>query len=450
NLLVVPLVPPAMALGALAMAAGVLAGLGAPAALATLLGLPAWAIYAAMVAVVRTGAGLPLASLTLEPPWDAVGATLTLALLVSAARWGDAVLASIRKLRHGSRRSTRPAARRGARAKPEGSRGGRLAGLSLAGATVALGLSIAYRPDGAVRVTVLDVGQGDAILVEGDRGGRMVVDGGRDPYGLLQALDERLPPWDRRLDFVVLTHPHEDHVAGLPMVLSRYRVGKVFESGLPGLGPGYRAWTALFAGVGPPRGRLASGDQLSLDSIRFTVLWPDAGRVPAEPLDDGKAINDTSIVLLGMTHGHRFLLTGDAEEEVDPTLVSRGLPRVDVLKVAHHGSRTATTGALLDATRPRVAVISVSADNDYGHPAPETLERLRARGIATYRTDLDGSVQVRLDGRSIQVHTDHQRASAAASPAADRAADGGDYHRPDAVPGGRSPRLLLGRRRLRA
>jgi competence protein ComEC len=463
NLVVVPMVPPAMALGAVALGAGVLAGVGAPAVLATLAGLPAWAVYAAMVSVVRMGAGMPLASLTLEPPWDVAAAGASAALVLAGARGGDAWLAAARGL-WPSRPARRGGAVAGSRAAQTtrgrggaASRSGRLAGLSLAGATVALGLSIAYQPDPSVRVTVLDVGQGDAILVEGEQGGRMVVDGGPDPYGLLQALDERLPPWDRRIDVMVLTHPHEDHVAGLPMVLARYRVGSVYESGLPGSGPGYRAWVAALAKGGPPLGHLVTGERLTLDSVHLTVIWPDARTVPDRPLDDGKAINNTSIVLLGVSRGQRFLLTGDAEEDVDPTLVGRGLPHVDLLKVAHHGSRTATTAAFLDATSPRVAVISVGAENDYGHPAPETLDRLRTRGVATYRTDLDGAVQVRLDGRSVEVRTERSDNHATSRPAAE-GGGGREYHRGDAVPflaarsrlWRRPARVLLGRRRLRA
>ncbi|HTK44469.1 MAG TPA: ComEC/Rec2 family competence protein [Patescibacteria group bacterium] len=448
NLVVVPLVPPAMAAGAVALGIGMLAGSAVPGGVATLVGLPAWCIYAAMVAAVRAGAGLPMASLQLDSPWDAVAAGLSGCAIVALARWGPALLGWLRRPRPTSHVATA----KGPTSRHRSARAGRLAGLSLAGATIALGLSIAYRPDGAVRVTVLDVGQGDAILIEGDRGARMVVDGGPDPGGLLQALDERLPPWDRRLDLMVLTHPHEDHVAGLAIVLSRYRVGQVYESGLPGRGPGYQAWAAAFVGRGRPA-HLVTGDHLALDSIRFTVLWPDAGTVPGAPLDDGKAINNTSVVLLGATHGQRFLLTGDMEEDIDPTLVGRGLPRVDLLKVAHHGSRTATTPAFLDATRPGVAVISVGADNDYGHPAPETLERLRARGVPTYRTDLNGSVQVRLDGHSVQVRT--ERGDAVAAPA--EATGARDYHRSRALQFSiacacsrqRPPRLLLGRRRVR-
>jgi competence protein ComEC len=450
NLVVVPLVPLAMALGALALGVGLLAGLGLPALLATLVGLPAWVLYAAMVAAVRTGASLPMASLQLPSPWDVVAAGLSGVAIAAVARWSDPVLARLRRPAATARRTMtrRPAA------SQHTSRAGRFAGVSLAGATLALGLSIAYRPDGAVGVTVLDVGQGDAILVEGDRGGRMIVDGGPDPDGLLQALDERLPPWDHRLDIMVLTHPHEDHVAGLPMVLSRYRVGHVYESGLPGRGPGYHAWTAAIAAGARRPGHLVTGDRISLDSIRFTVLWPDPGSVPAQPLDDGKAINNTSIVLLGVAHGQRFLLTGDVEEDIDPALLDRGLPRLDLLKVAHHGSRTATTTAFLDATRPRVAFISVGADNDYGHPAPETLERLRSRGVTTYRTDLNGTLEARLDGHTVRVRVGRGDVPA---PAAE-AGDARDYHRGDALtvlalvgsPGrNRPPRLLLGRRRLR-
>jgi beta-lactamase superfamily II metal-dependent hydrolase len=124
------------------------------------------------------------------------------------------------------------------------------------------------------------------------------------------------------------------------------------------------------------------------------VLWPDPGAVPRAPPDTGTGINDVSIVLLGSVGSQRFLLTGDIEEGVDPVLVARGLPTVDLLKVAHHGGRTATTDALLDATKPAVALISVGAGNSFGHPAPGTLARLAAHGVRTYRTDLDGTLDV--------------------------------------------------------
>ena len=135
-----------------------------------------------------------------------------------------------------------------------------------------------------------------------------------------------------------------------------------------------------------------------------SVLWPDPGAVPLEPPDTGTGINNVSIVFLGEADGRRFLLMGDVEQGIDPTLLARGLPRVDLLKVAHHGSATASTQAFVDAVRPQVAIASAGAGNPYGHPATSTLDRLRASGARVYRTDQDGSVEVDLreDGLAVQ------------------------------------------------
>jgi competence protein ComEC len=226
----------------------------------------------------------------------------------------------------------------------------------------------------------------------------MLTDGGPDPDRLLIELDRRLPPWDRRIDVLVLTHPHEDHVAGLAILLERYRIGRVFETGMRGPGPGYAAFAHDLAGpAGPRHATLSTGARISLDDLRFRVLWPDPGRVPREPPDAGRGINDVSIVLLGEVAGRRILLTGDVEDDVDPLLASRGLPSIDVLKVAHHGSATASTPAFLDAVQPKVAIVSAGAGNPYGHPARSTIDRLRGTGAQVLRTDTDGSVQITID-----------------------------------------------------
>jgi competence protein ComEC len=260
---------------------------------------------------------------------------------------------------------------------------------------------------------VLDVGQGDSILVEGGRGGRLLVDGGPDPDRLLIELDRRLPPWDRRLDALILTHPHEDHVAGLALLLSRYRVGRVYETGMRGPGPGYAAWArALALPNAPPDGRLATGDRLAVDDLHLRVLWPDPGKVPVVPANGGRAINDVSVVLLGEVDGRRILLTGDVEDDVDPLLVARGLPPIDVLKVAHHGSRTASTPAFLDVVKPAVAIVSAGAGNPYGHPARSTLERLATTGARVMRTDTDGSVEIAIGAAGIRVASSGGRSAA--------------------------------------
>jgi hypothetical protein len=224
-------------------------------------------------------------------------------------------------------------------------------------------------------------------------------------------------------------------VGGLALLVERYRVAQVLEPGMAGPGPGYAALEAALAGRNQPSGRLATGDRFALDDVRFEVLWPDRTAVPRAPPDTGSGINAVSIVLLGSFGAQRFLLTGDAEESIDPILLARGLPPVDLLKVAHHGSRTATSDALLAATRPTVALVSVGAKNTFGHPAPGTLARLAAHGVTTFRTDLEGSLDAALDGHALTVRTGRERApSPTSTAAADRARSPGDAPLP-ATPG---------------
>jgi competence protein ComEC len=414
NLLIVPLVAPAMAAALVALLGGVVALAGGPAVLATLAGLPAWALLTAMCTIIQAGAALPFASVTLGPPWTFVAATAAAAL-----PFGVIAIARRRRRRASGVKTVAPTgepARGGAKPRRVSPRFGRFAVIALAVAVGTLSLAAAHRVDGSTRITILDVGQGDSILVEGGRGARMLIDAGPDPDRLLIELDRRLPPWDRRIDILILTHPHEDHVAGMALLLERYRIGRVYETGMRGPGPGYAAFARDLAGrSAPPHATLATGARIALDDIRFRVLWPDPGRVPREPPDGGRGINDVSIVLFGEVAGRRFLLTGDVEDDVDPLLAARGLPPIDILKVAHHGSATATTPAFLDAVRPGIAIVSAGAGNPYGHPARSTVDRLRGTGARVLRTDTDGTVQVSIDPTGeIGVSASGRRRSAAA------------------------------------
>ena len=407
NLAVVPLVPVAMVGGVLALAGGAMSAVGAPAAIATLLGLPGWLVLHLVIALVRIGAAVPFAAVTL-PPEAALPVAALAAMALLAA---PGAIRRLRRRRARRQRAVEPAMRARARSRFTITPAGR-ATLVAGAIVVALGGAAVGEATGrATRITVLDVGQGDAILLESRTGAGMLVDGGPDPNRVLVALDERIPPWDRRLDVVVLTHPHEDHVAGLARILERYAVGRVYEPGMRGPGPGWAAWSAVLRD-GPPHGVLATGARLRLGEVSMQVLWPDPGTVPAEPADTGTAVNNVSVVLLGEANGRRFLLAGDVEEGIDPALLERGLPRVDLLKVAHHGSRTATTQAFVDAVRPRVAVASAGAGNTYGHPAPATLARLRDAGARTLRTDQDGSVTIELAEAGLTVRTSGPRRTA--------------------------------------
>ena len=400
NLVAVPIVPPAMAAGAVAFGAGWLATLGAPGWLTGLLAMPAAVLFAALDAVVRAAAAVPGANETLPFPANLIAAAAAAGLLWLMHRWLSGTGRSNRR----ARPVLPPANRsRGPRLRPRYRWA--LAGAALL--VVLAGSVVAARPDGSVHIVVLDVGQGDSILLEGDRGGRILIDGGPDPNVLMSDLDRYIPIWDRRLDAVVLTHPHDDHVAGLVAVVERYQVGRAFESGWSVDTPAYRAWQAALAARGLRSEKLSTGETLSLDDADLRVLWPDDGTTRSSLLDpnatDNRKTNDASIVLLGEYEGRRFLLTGDAEDDVDPILLSRGLPTVDMLKVAHHGSATASSDVLLATLQPGVAAVSVGANNPYGHPNGATMARLRAHSSRVFRTDQDGTVETTLDRTSVTV-----------------------------------------------
>ncbi len=402
NLLIAPLVAPAMLVTAVCLIAGATLAAGLPAVAMAPVSLVGALLVGAMIAIARFCASLPFASVDLPSPFNLLGAAVSLvAIVLVAGRRGRRT----QSLEPPRKQHTRVRVRR--------------AHLFGAGAAVALALLLTVvalaRPDGRLHVTVLDIGQGDSILLQGPAGGRMLIDAGPDPDLELARLDARIPAWDRRIDVVVLTHPHEDHVAGLALLLKRYRIGRVVESGMVGRGPGDGAYRRVLAEQGRQTTIAAAGDRLSLDGIELDVDWPPPGTVPARASDVGKQVNNGSIVIDLRFGSRRMLFTGDMEQEIDPQLIARGLADhlggpIDVLKVAHHGSGTATTNALLDVLHPRIAVISVGADNTYGHPAQATLERLAAHGASVYRTDLDGSVEISTDGHDLNVSTDRRRA----------------------------------------
>ncbi len=407
NLLIAPLVAPAMLLTAVAFACGLLIGGGVPAVVLAPLTLVGSMGIGAMIEIAHFSASLPFATLTLPEPLNLLAAGIAAAPLL-AILWRrhangqthvmpDATSALLGRL---------TAHADDAIPLPQSDLRPRLGAAALAGLAVLLVVVNGARPDGRLHLNVLDVGQGDAILLEGPSGGRMLVDTGPDPDRLVAVLDQRIPVWDRRLDVVVVTHPHEDHIAGLALLLDRYRVGEVFEPGMVGPGPGDAAYRRRMSELGRESHLLAAGDSVWLDGIRLAVDWPLPGRVPIRPADGGTAINNVSVVLDIRFGARRMLLAGDVEQQIDPQLLAAGLeapgaPPLDVLKVAHHGSGTATTDAFLEQLRPRVAIISAGWGNPYGHPSPKTVARLVDGGARLFRTDTDGTVDVSTDGSDL-------------------------------------------------
>ncbi len=356
NLVVAPVVGPATVLG---LSGGLLGLLWAP--LGRLAGTPAAWCVAWIVVVARRGAALPSAAVG----WG-TGA-LPLALLTL----GCLVLALVAP--HVLRR--------------------RATGLACCGVLVLAVLvrlpTPGWPPEGWLLVAC-DVGQGDALVLHAGPHAGVVVDAGPDPA----AVDACL----RRLDvtsvpLVVLTHFHADHVDGLPGVLAGRRVGAIETTRLRDPPEGVRLVDEVARRAGLAPSPAAYGATRTVGAVTLQVLWPLPDSPTAGP-GDGSTANGASVVLLAEVRGVRLLLTGDVEPDGQAEL-ARELPglHVDVLKVPHHGSRYQDLDFLL-SLRARVALVSVGADNDYGHPSADTLAPLVATGARVLRTDLDGDLVV--------------------------------------------------------
>lgn len=260
-----------------------------------------------------------------------------------------------------------------------------------AGAVVAVVLPVSLLPaagPGALRIDVLDVGQGDAILLTTPHGHQVLVDGGPSGIELARQAGASMPHWDHTIDTVVLTHADIDHLSGLIEAGRRFRIGEVVAAREGGTSDAYTLWRSEAA----PVRQVAAGDHWELDGVRFDVLWPAA---------DGEvaSTNDASVVLLVTYEGRTALLTGDIEGDVQRVLMSDGLGQADLLKVPHHGSKTSDP-AFFARVAPVAAVISAGADNRFGHPHEETLAALA--GTPVFRTDRDGRVTFYLDAAGLR------------------------------------------------
>ena len=254
--------------------------------------------------------------------------------------------------------------------------------------------SAGLAPPEGLRVTFLDVGQGDSALLQVP-GGAVLVDEGppeADVAGRLRALGVET------LSMIVLTHPQRDHVGGAAEVLRRFPVGLMLDPAVPSESADERSARGAARRQHVRVVVARAGRGFRIGRLRLRILWPDG---PGSPGDDP---NNHAIVVLASYGQVDVLMTADAESDVTGSLRT---PPVEILKVAHHGSADPGLPSLLDRIRPRIAVISVGADNGYGHPDPGTVAALESvHGLALYRTDRDGQVVVESDGRRISVRSD--------------------------------------------
>lgn len=261
------------------------------------------------------------------------------------------------------------------------------------------------RPDEHLHLVFCDVGQGDAILLfKNDQ--QILIDGGPSKQ-VLSCLGQYMPFWDRELELMVLTHPDNDHVAGLISVLANYQVAQFVG---PGVGKSSAAFTEFVRQLEQEQTKIfvaKKGDHLRLAGIELTVLWPESGQgsdlayQPGEGrvLGASDSVNETSVVLRVDFGEFDVLLPGDIGFKSEQQLVGEELSGIEVFKVSHHGSKYSSGEEFLASVKPALAVISVGK-NSFGHPTDEVLSRLQAIGTRILRTDIDGSIEVISNGQS--------------------------------------------------
>ncbi len=255
--------------------------------------------------------------------------------------------------------------------------------------------------DGRLRLTMLDVGQGDALLLELPGGERLLVDAGRGGDGGFDVGERVVAPflWRRgitRLDAAVVTHADPDHAGGFGAILRRFRVNEL--------------WSEPFAEGGPhpppgtPERSLVRGERIRLGPVLLTVLNPPSAPLSGSRRGHHSDENNNSLALHLSWGRLAILFTADLEMEAEADLLRAGVPLgAQILKVGHHGSRFSSSPEFLAAVKPRVALVSVGRGNPYHHPAPQSIAALETQGSEVYRTDRDGAVTVESDGETVWV-----------------------------------------------
>lgn len=264
----------------------------------------------------------------------------------------------------------------------------------------------ATMPDEYLHVSILDVGEGDAILIQNGTQ-NILIDGGPSPQALCSGLSAKLRFWDRKIDLVILTHPHLDHLSGLIEVLKRYQVKQAIFPNSVSNSPAYQEWLNLIKAKQIPFTPGRSGQKINLTNHSgLEILNPPD--LTASELDNDLE-NNGIVVRLSRDH-ISFLFTADIAQPAESKMLEeKANLKSTILKVAHHGSNSSSSAGFLAVNQPRFAVISAGADNQFGHPGEQTLARLEKRvGSETniYRTDKSGAIEFTTDGEKLWVKTD--------------------------------------------
>lgn len=260
---------------------------------------------------------------------------------------------------------------------------------------------VTFSASSDLEVSFLDVGQGDSTLIKTPSGQNILIDGGADNK-VIDRLSEELPWWDKQIDLMILTHPHDDHVGGLVDVIKRYNVKKIVYTGVVHTSPNYLAWLDLIKERKIPLVIIDRPQTIHFgDDCRLEILYPFDSLL-------GQSVsntNNSSIVAKLIYNQVEFLFSGDAEVEIERELIEAEVNlQADVFQAGHHGSDTSNSQEFLDKISPQITVIQVGEDNDFGHPSRRVIKRLERKNSQIFRNDLNGTISIVSDGEKLYVY----------------------------------------------
>jgi len=251
-----------------------------------------------------------------------------------------------------------------------------------------------------LKIYFLDVGQGDSSVIISSSGQVVLIDSGSDESLILNYLENLSIS---HIDLLIASHAHADHIAGMDKIIAKYRPRAFIDSGIPHTTITYQKMITAIRkyNINYYKG---TSRKINLDPLTFIIL------PPANPLIKESELNNNSIVIRLDFKDFSCLFTGDIEKEREGHLLteSRSNLNVDILKVAHHGSFSASSSLFVKSVKPKISVISCGERNQYGHPHQETLTLLQNLGINIYRTDLNGTILVETNGTDYQVFTEKE------------------------------------------